>query len=146
MENEEKYTMPDEIREKIPPEFYSALFGEIVSVFGFRWLVPDKYLIQPDKPDFGYTDMVSRYLLDIHITIGWDTAFNQACRKLSLKWLEDYEHYGVSGYDRETFDYELSEEMIKHFCLAKKAPDYRMFVVRLEKEKLAEQKGGADNF
>ncbi len=24
--------------------------------------------------------------------------------------------------------------MIKHFCLAPKAPDHRMFVVRLEKE------------
>ena len=34
-----EYRIPEDIKKKIPEYFYQAFFGELISVYGFRYLV-----------------------------------------------------------------------------------------------------------
>lgn len=117
------YSIPLEIKAQIPKMFYQALFGELVSVYGFSWLIPnDEFCIKFKKdPINGYIKTLSEYIFNRNGTAGWYTVFVQTCTKLSMEWLIEYEN-SLSWYDSDLFYNELSEEMIRIFCIAKHEP------------------------
>lgn len=110
-----EYNIPKEIKEKIPFMFYQALFGELVSVFGFEFLVPHEKLYNRKDIVKDYTEMVSEFIFASENTSGYNAAFKQTCRKLSMEWLIDYEKT-LDWYDSDIFFNEISTEMIRIFC------------------------------
>lgn len=116
-ENGIEYEIPKEIIERIPPEFYQAFFGEIVSVFGFSWLIPDKEFYNEDNPEAGYFEMIDKFLFGIEGTSGWHAAFVQTCNKLSMEWLADYVD-DLEWYDFDLFSAKITEETMDHFCVS----------------------------
>lgn len=116
-ENGIEYEIPKEIIERIPPEFYQAFFGEIVSVFGFSWLIPDKDFFNDDNPEAAYIKMIDRYLFSFEGTSGWHAAFVQTCNKLSMEWLADYVN-DLEWYDFDLFSAKITEETMDHFCVS----------------------------
>ena len=97
------YKIPDDILAKIPDYFWSALAGELVSVFSTSIF---------DKDD---TDM---YQLDFLCgTTGFDCAFHMTCRKLDLMWLYDYRNR-LEWYDYDMFDSEISDILINKVLLS----------------------------
>ena len=83
-----KYKIPDEIKEKIPVEFYIALAGEITSVFGLK--VWDKY---DDGSPYEW----------IAGTSGLEYAIRETCEKLGLNWLWGY-YESLRWYESDQFD------------------------------------------
>ncbi len=114
-----EYNIPKEIKEKIPSMFYEALFGELVSVFGFEFLVPHEELYNEKDLVKGYTEMVGEFIFASENTSGYNAAFIQTCRKLSMEWLIDYEKT-LEWYDSDIFFNEISTGMIKNLCKDKK--------------------------
>ncbi len=89
----EKYSIPKEIKDKIPDYFYIAMAGELVSIFGIDVL--DKY------------DCYELYAFEYHeSTAGWVEAFKATCKKLSMNWLYDYWDK-LEWYDSDWFDGEI---------------------------------------
>ena len=98
-----EYSIPEEIRNKIPDYFYTALAGELFSVFGWdrcRWM------FYPKK-DPGYADLASG-------SAGWVQAFKATCRKLGLEWLTEY-YDTLPWYDSDVFDGIVEQRIWEHF-------------------------------
>lgn len=95
---ENRYSIPKEIKDKIPDYFYIAMAGELVSIFGEDVL--DKY------------DGYELYAFEYHeSTAGWVAAFKATCKKLSMDWLYDYWDK-LEWYDSDWFDGEIGNEII----------------------------------
>lgn len=125
-----EYNIPKEIKEKIPLMFYQALFGELVSVYGFEFLIPHEELYNEKDLVKSYIEMVSEFIFASENTSGYNAAFIQTCRKLSMEWLIDYEKT-LEWYDSDIFFNEISSEMIKNFCVGKSKPEnnYYTFLI-----------------
>ena len=104
-----EYNIPKEIKEKIPFMFYQALFGELVSVFGFEFLVPHEELYNGKDIVKDYTEMVSKFIFASENTSGYNAAFKQTCRKLSMEWLIDYGKT-LDWYDSDIFSMKYQQK------------------------------------
>ena len=86
-----KYKIPDEIKEKIPVEFYIALAGEITSVFGLKvWSEYDNGC--PYEWISGAAGL-------------W-YAIMETCEKLEMNWLNEYSDH-LMWYETEGFSKEV---------------------------------------
>ena len=134
-ENYFDYSIPKEIKEKITPIFYQAFFGELISVFGFSLLIPDRSFYHEDKPESAYVDMIGDNFMDTAATAGWHYSFVQTCSKLSMEWLSEYTKE-LAWYEYDNFCYEITEEMIKYFCTSEyiSTNDYYKHLAELHKE------------
>lgn len=97
-----KYTIPAEIKERIPDYFYIAMAGELVSIFGPSILE----LNNPEDEECSYYDLYSG-------TGGWNAAWYMACKKLDMMWLHDYYKSLPTYVESDLFDYEIEKEIIE---------------------------------
>ena len=81
------YTIPDEIKEKIPIRFMTELALQLSLVF-------------PDLPTENINFITG--------TIGWNNAFTAACSECGCDWLADYAD-GLEWYDWDIFAGELTD-------------------------------------
>ena len=95
-----EYSIPDDIKSRIPDYFYYAMAGELVSVFG-----PDVLKYEEEIDDY--------YLFSS--TTGWGLAFKMTCKKLDMDWLWEYWRT-LEWYDSDIFDGEIETEIIERFC------------------------------
>jgi hypothetical protein len=96
------YKIPEDILSKIPEYFWSALAGELVSVFGPHAL---------EKVDDSYN------LYFLTGTTGWNAALRMTCRKLDMDWL--YEYYNnLQWWESDMFDGEFEDLIISKFVEA----------------------------
>ena len=86
-----KYKIPDEIKEKIPVEFYIALAGEITSIFGFG--------VWETHENISVIDFIAG-------TNGLEYAIRETCEKLGLNWLWEY-YESLQWYESDQFDDEV---------------------------------------
>ena len=94
------YTIPAEIKAKIPDYFYYALGGEYVSVSG-------KDVLSRDADGFSALDYNSS-------TAGYVTAFKATCKKLDMMWLYEYWD-ALPWYESDIFDGEIADEVMRLF-------------------------------
>ena len=116
-----EYSIPEEIKKKIPEEFYYAMGGELCAIGGPKIF---------EKFEEDYYDLNSS-------TAGWVEAFKETCRKLDMKWLVDY-WYTLEWYDSDIFDGEIEMEIIKRFCeknMPSANPYYGYLIRKSDKEK-----------
>ena len=102
-----EYQIPDEIKSKIPQHFYSALAGELCSVFG-----PSIFEKDDETDTYG--------LAFICCTAGWFAGFKMTCEKLNMEWLVEY-HDSLEWYDSDLFDGEMEDMIIEQFIEAESA-------------------------
>ena len=93
-----KYTIPKEIKDKIPEKFYSIMLHELVKVFGEDIL----------DPPFGHEDS---YNLNPS-TFGWECALSRTCDTLNMNWLFDYWDE-LDWHESDLFDDEIEEEIVR---------------------------------
>ncbi len=102
-----EYSVPDEIYTRIPNHFYTALAGELFSVFGWEG---SRWMFYPKK-DPGYSDLASS-------SAGWVMAFKATCRKLKMAWLIEY-YDSLPWYDSDVFDGIMEQEIRERFIQKK---------------------------
>ena len=103
-----EYQIPDEIKSKIPQHFYSALAGELCSVFG-RMIF--------DKDESGVYGISY-----IGGTTGWMEALKMTSEKLDMAWLLDY-YKSLPWHDSEIFDGEIEDKIFSEFIEADQKPE-----------------------
>ena len=103
-----EYQIPDEIQSKIPQHFYSALAGELCSVFG-RMIF--------DKDESGVYGISY-----IGGTTGWMEALKMTSEKLDMAWLLDY-YKSLPWHDSDIFDGEIEDKIISEFIEADQKPE-----------------------
>ena len=82
----------------IPDYFYSALAGELVSVFS-------PTIFDKDEDGLMGLDLCTG-------TGGWNAALEMTCKKLDLMWLYSY-YLTLTWYDSDRFDSDIYENMKK---------------------------------
>ena len=97
------YKIPDDILTKIPDYFWPALAGELVSVC-------DPFIF--DEADVGV-----RAIDFITGTAAWDEAFKATCKKLGMKWLNEYRDK-LEWYDSDRFDDRICDLIMSKFVKA----------------------------
>ena len=118
------YKIPEDILSKIPPYFWAAFAGELVSVFA-----PDILIKDEDDPDYSVLDYVTG-------TAGWNVALECTCHKLNMDWL--YEYYSnLVWYESDMFDGEFATLLISMFVEARpfSKPTYYEWLVSKKEEK-----------
>ena len=112
-----EYTIPKEIKNRIPDYFYYAMAGELVSVFGPYILEEQDYLEYDDEGNViePLSDTPCTYYNLNSSTGGWIEAFKETCRKLDMMWLVDYWRT-LEWYDSDLFDGEIEDEIVERFC------------------------------
>lgn len=109
-----EYTIPENIKSRIPEYFYYALGGEYVSIMGATALLRD-------------TDGLS--LLDYNGgTAGYAEAFKMTCKKLDMDWLYEYWD-SLPWYQSDLFDCEISIEVMKCFDKEDNANAYYKYLL-----------------
>ena len=96
-----KYTMPEEIKKQITPEFC-------------KQFLEDLRVIWPSEiKEYGY-----EFVSNVESTRGWNDALKATCQKLSLKKL--YAYYNkLPWYDSDLFDWELTKLMVERGVLVR---------------------------
>ena len=98
-----EYTIPKEISDRIPDYFYTALAGELFSVFGWERAKDAFY----SEEDDSVCDLDSS-------TGGWAEAFYATCTKLDMQWLAEY-YNTLEWYDSDIFDGIIEAEIGQRF-------------------------------
>ena len=103
-----EYQIPDEVKSRIPQHFYSALAGELCSVFGCMIFGKDASGV------YGIAYISS--------TAGWMEALKMTCEKLDMAWLLDY-YNSLPWYDSDMFDGEIEYKIISEFIEVDQKPE-----------------------
>ncbi len=128
---------------EIPNYFYSCFFGELIKVFGIKFLIPDlnydaEYdddgeIIPCDEDDYSYKDQVDYYLTCLGGTGGWGLAFEEACKQCDLLNLyEDYSNFDWVHSD--IFDGYIADNMIEVLFEDDISSNYYVFKIKKENE------------
>lgn len=116
---DQKYKIPDEILDDIPPYFYAAFAGELYAVFG------------PTIFDRTGTDGMPM-IFNFEGTTGWGAAFRPVASRLELSWLTDY-YDTLDWFDSDLFDDQLCGLLFKKF-IAEADPSmtspYYLYLIR----------------
>jgi hypothetical protein len=112
-----EYTMPQDIKAMITPEFCAQIAKELHIIFGV-----------------GITDTDYDCLVYQGGTSGWNVAISSSCRKLGLDELCQYYH-SLPWYDSDIFDGELSDILIEN----------KWFVPKSDAAEIARQYGIAED-
>lgn len=81
-----EYEIPEEIKSRIPDQFYYSMIKELVYIFGMSMLA---------KVEGSYYDLQSSIG-------GWVEAFKTTCKKLGMEWLLDY-YETLDWYESDVF-------------------------------------------
>ena len=108
----------------IPTYFYQCFFGELVKVFGAKFLIPDD--------DYSYTEQLELYLNNLGGTGGWYEAFKEACNQCGLTdILNDYSN--MNWVYSDTFDGYIADKMVEVIFNDTHRNDYYRFKMQKEK-------------
>ena len=82
----------------IPTYFYQCFFGELVKVFGTKFLIPDKaylsYYEHDNEDNYSYKEQIGFFLTCQGGTSGWNLAFEEACEQCDMMDMYiDYRHF-----------------------------------------------------
>ena len=113
------YTIPDEIKSRIPEYFYYALGGECVSIMG-------AYALIRDEDGLSYLDYAAG-------TYGYVEAFRMTCKKLDMNWLFEYRD-NLPWYQSDIFDGEISDEVIRRFDKEEYTNAYYQYLISTKGE------------
>lgn len=127
----------------IPTYFYQCFFGELVKIWGVKFLIPDKYydaqyddddnLIEPKEGTYSYKDQIGFYLCCLGGTGGWYEAFKEACKQCDLMDMhEDYRKFCWVRSD--IFDGYIADNMLEVLFNDTKQNDYYRFKMQKENE------------
>lgn len=127
----------------IPIYFYQCLFGELVKVFGAKFLIPDKYydaqydddgnLIEPKEDTYSYKDQIDFYLTCLGGTGGWNIAFKEACDQCGI--MDIYDDYANMDWVRsDIFDGYIADKMLDVVFIDIEYNDYYKFKTQKENE------------
>ena len=111
------YTIPDDIKRRIPDYFYYALGGECVSIMGADALIRDK-------------DGLSRLEYSAR-TAGYVEAFRMTCKKLNMDWLFEYWD-NLPWYQSDIFDGEISDEVMRRFDKEEYTNAYYQYLISMK--------------
>ena len=111
------YTIPDEIKSRIPEYFYYALGGEYVSIMGADALIRDKDGLSHLDYDAGSS--------------GYAEAFRMTCKKLNMNWLFEYWD-SLPWYQSDIFDGEISDEVMRCFDKGDHANAYYQYLISMK--------------
>lgn len=109
----------------IPAYFYQCLFGELVKVFGAKFLIPDD--------DYFYREQLELHLNNLGGTGGWYEAFSATCDQCDLMdiW-GDYEK--MDWVYSDTFDGYIADKMVEVLFDGTRHDDYYRFKIQKEKK------------
>ena len=113
------YTIPDEIKSRIPEYFYYALGGEYVSIMG-------AYALIRDEDGLSYLDYSAG-------TAGYIEAFRMTCKKLDMNWLFEYRD-SLPWYQSDIFDGEISDEVMRCFDKEEHTNSYYQYLISMKGE------------
>lgn len=128
----------------IPTHFYQCFFGELVKIWGAKFLIPDKYydaqydddgnIIEPKEDTYSYKDQIDFYLICISGTTGWGLAFKEACNQCGL--MDLYDDYSNMDWVRsDIFDGYIADNMLNTLFADDWKNDYYRFKFQKENTK-----------
>lgn len=97
-----EYHIPEDIIQRIPPEFYEAFLHQLQTVFKHDITYKDE---ETDWYGFEFCEG----------TGGWYEALKTTCEQMNMKWLFD-DYNKLEWYDSDLFDDQLSQLIIKNIC------------------------------
>lgn len=109
----------------IPTYFYQCLFGELIKVFGVRFLIPDD--------DYSYREQLALYLNNLGGTGGWYEAFSATCDQCGLIDIWD-DYQKMNWVYSDTFDGYIAGKMLDVLFSDTKQNDYYKFKIQKENE------------
>lgn len=109
-----KYTIPDEVRSRIPDWFYYAFAGEYTAVCG-------EDVFSPDEGGISLIEYSSG-------TAGFCAAFRAVCRRFHMDWLLEYRD-SLPWYDSDLFDSGLASETCCRFRSATEPTPYYIHLI-----------------
>lgn len=95
-----RYSIPKDIKDRIPEEFYGIFKEELEKRFG--------------SPLFGEGEDGIVTVYYIESSIGWYSAFTMATNRANCRWLKEY-YDDLDWEQGDLFDSEISEEMIERY-------------------------------
>lgn len=112
----------------IPIYFYQCFFGELIKVFGIKFLIPDD--------DYSCREQLELHLNNLGGTGGWYEAFKEACKQCDLMDMhEDYRKFCWVRSD--IFDGYIADRMLEVLFDDACRNDYYRF--KMQKEKANEK-------
>ena len=126
----------------IPTHFYQCFFGELIKVFGVKFIIPDEdYDAQYDydgnvighyNEEYSYKDQITYTLCDLSGTGGWHKAFKAACDQCGM--MDIYDDYDKMDWVRsDIFDGYIADRMIDVLFAEGRNNDYYRFKMQKEK-------------
>lgn len=125
----------------IPTYFYQCLFGELVKIWGIKFLIPnedydaeynDEGKIITSNDNYSYKEQIGYYCTMLSGTSGWGVAFNEACDQCNLSWLH-HDYRQMDWVRSDIFDGYIVDAMIETLFAEDVKSDYYFFKVRKEK-------------
>ena len=121
----------------IPTRFYQCFFGELVKVWGIKFLIPDTAYLYCDEEDdatYSYKGQIGFFLTNQGGTVGWNLAFKEACDQCGL--MDIYDDYSRFCWVRsDTFDGYIADKMLEALFDDTRHNDYYRFKIQKENEK-----------
>ena len=115
----------------IPTYFYQCFFGELVKVFGIKFLIPSTdYLdMYDDDEEYSYKNQIGHYLNCQGGTGGWYEAFSISCDQCGLIdiW-DDYEK--MNWVYSDIFDGYIADKMVEVLFDDTRQNDYYKFKIK----------------
>lgn len=125
---------------EIPSYFYQCFFGELVKVWGVKFLIPDENYdaeynddesVTPADGEYSYKDQIGYYCTMLSGTAGWTVAFNEACIQSNLSWLyKDYKN--MDWMSSDIFDGYIVDAMLDVLFAEDAKSDYYFYKVKKE--------------
>jgi hypothetical protein len=119
----------------IPTYFYQCFFGELVKVFGVKFLIPDtSYLDTYDgEEDYSYKEQIGYFLTCEGGTGGWYEAFSATCDQCGL--MDIYDDYSnMDWVHSDIFDGYIADKMLDVLFADTRRNDYYKFKIQKENE------------
>lgn len=125
----------------LPNYFYYCLFGELVKIWGIRFVTPDPnylveydddfHVIEPNTDDYSYKDQIDYFLTVQGGTSGWYEAFKEACVQCNLQDLLDY-YNSIDWVHSDYFDGCIADKMVEVLFAEDARSDYYQFKTNKE--------------
>jgi hypothetical protein len=119
----------------IPIRFYQCFFGELVKVFGVKFLIPDASYLDnyEEDEDYSYKEQLGYYLNSNGGTGGWNLAFKEACDQCGI--MDIYDDYSNMDWVRsDIFDGYIADKMLDVLFDDTRHNDYYKFKMQKENE------------
>lgn len=125
----------------IPTYFYQCLFGEIVKVWGAKFLIPNKYydaeydddgnIIESYEDNYSYKEQLGFFLTCQGGTSGWHEAFKEACQQCDMMDMYN-DYYHLCWVRSDIFDGYIADNMLDTLFGNTDHNDYYRFKMKKE--------------